>query len=314
MARVSPNKVLVIGAGELGTAVLQQLATHPLAKAEGNSISVLLRESTIKSEAEEKKTKTQHLREQGIELVSGDIDAQNITELATTFANFTTIVGCLGMTGGAGMQSKILEAVLTAKVSRYIPWQFGVDYDIIGPEAGNGLFAEQCQIRKVLRSQSATQWKIISTGMFMSFIFEEYFGVVTKEAVTGELQVNALGSWSNQVTLTDVEDIGKCTAEVVWRWEDVEESIIFTAGDTISYQKIKNETEKASDKGAMGSELSLQLLRKKLAQEPANAIKKYQLVFGEGKGVAWLKEGSFNSRRGISTMTLEQGIRKYLKA
>ena len=313
MARVSPNTVLVMGAGELGTAVLQQLATHPLAKAEGNSISVLLRESTIKSEAEEKKTKTQHLREQGIELVSGDIDAQNITELATTFANFTTIVGCLGMTGGVGTQSKILEAVFAAKVSHYIPWQFGVDYDIIGPEAGNGLFAEQCQIRELLRGQTATEWKIISTGMFMSFIFEEYFGVVTKKAITGELQVNALGSWGNKVTLTDVEDIGKCTAEVVWKWEDIAESIIFTAGDTISYQQLKNEIENATHKDAMGSELSLQLLREELAQEPANAIKKYQLVFGEGKGVAWPQESSFNFNHGISTMTLEQGIEKYLK-
>ena len=312
MARVSPNNVLVIGAGELGTAILQQLAAHPLGKAESNSISVLLRGSTIKSEAVEKRNKVQNLQKQGVELVPGDIDAQNITELATTFANFTTIVGCLGMTGGAGTQTKILEAVLTAKVSRYIPWQFGVDYDIIGPEAGNGLFAEQCQIRKRLRSQTATEWKIISTGMFMSFIFEEYFGVVTQKA--DELQVNALGSWSNKVTLTDVEDIGNCTAEVVWRWKDFEESIIFTAGDTISYQELKNKIENASQKDTMRSELSLQLLRRELAQEPANAIKKYQLVFGEGQGVAWPKERSFNFTQGISTMTLEQGIEKYLKA
>ena len=310
MARVNPNKVLVIGAGELGTAVLQQLAKYPLAKAEGNSISVLLRQSTITSEAAEKRTKIQHLREQGIEFVTGDIDAQNITELATTFANFTTIIGCLGMTGGAGTQLKILEAVLAAKVSRYIPWQFGVDYDIIGPDAGSGLFGEQCQIRELLRGQTAIEWKIVSTGMFMSFIFEEYFGVLTQKA--DELQVNALGSWSNKVTLTDVEDIGKCTAEVVWRWEDVEDSVIFTAGDTISYQQLRDEVENATHNDAVRSELSLQSLRKGLAQEPTNAIKKYQLVFGEGKGVAWPKERSFNFNHGISTMTLKEGIQKYL--
>ena len=314
MSNWNQNKVLVIGAGELGSAVLQQLAEHSLAKANGNSVSVLLRGSTIESEEGQKRTKIQHLQKLGIELVPGDIDKQTITELATTFENFTTIVGCTGMTGGEGTQSKILEAVLAAKASRYIPWQFGVDYDIIGPEAGNGLFAEQCQIRQSLRSQTETDWKIISTGMFMSFIFEAYFGVVTKKSDTGQIQVNALGNWSNKVTLTHVEDIGKCTAEVVWRWHEVEDSVVFTAGDTISYQQLRNEVENATHEDAMGSELSLQSLQQGLAQEPVNGIKKYRLVFGESKGVAWPKEKSFNFKHAISTLTLGQGIQRYLRA
>ena len=91
-----------------------------------------------------------------------------------------------------------------------MPWQFGVDYDVLGKGSAQDLFNEQLEVRELLRAQRATEWIIISTGMFTSFLFEPAFGVVDLANNT----VNALGSWDTQVTVTTPEDIGMLTATV----------------------------------------------------------------------------------------------------
>jgi len=39
-------------------------------------------------------------------------------------------------------QRKITAAVLHAGVGRYVPWQFGVDYDVVGRGSGQDIWDE----------------------------------------------------------------------------------------------------------------------------------------------------------------------------
>jgi hypothetical protein len=106
--------------------------------------------------------------------------------------------------------------VLAARVARFIPWQFGVDYDVIGKGSAQDLFDEQCDVRSLLRNgeeNGGTEWVIVSTGIFMSFLFEEFWGVV--DVKEKKWVVRALGSWENKVTVTTPEDIGRLTARIV---------------------------------------------------------------------------------------------------
>jgi hypothetical protein len=66
---------------------------------------------------------------------------------------------------------------LQARIPRYFPWQFGVDFDVIGRGSPQDIFDAQLDVRELLRSQQQTEW-VISTGMFMSYLFEPEFGVV----------------------------------------------------------------------------------------------------------------------------------------
>lgn len=308
-----PVSVLIIGAGELGTAVIKQASVHPLAKASENSLSVLLRPTTISTTDAAKKAEVDGLRSLGVHLVSGDIVNDTTEALAEIFGRFTTVVGCSGMTGGAGTQMKIAQAILAAKTPRYIPWQFGVEYDLIGHEGGAGLFSEQLDIRGLLRNQHTTDWKIISTGLFMSFIFQSFLGVVVKDPPTRKWKVNSLASWENRVTLTDVEDIGKCTVEVVWRWKEAKGHVIYIAGDTVTYGRLAEVVEDTTSQPIERAQWTVKYLRDELSKDPDNMIKKYRLVFAEGKGLAWDKETSFNATHGIQTMTIVEGARKYLE-
>ena len=63
-------------------------------------------------------------------------------------------------------------------MARYFPWQFGVDYDVVGTGSGQQVWDEQLEVRHLLRAQKATEWVIVSTGIFTSYLFDSGFGVV----------------------------------------------------------------------------------------------------------------------------------------
>ena len=139
--------------------------------------------------------------------------------------SFHTVISCTGFVGGPGVQRKIARAALDGGVKRFVPWQFGVDYDAIGRGSPQDLFDEQLDVRDLLRAQQATEWVIVSTGMFTSFLFEPAFGVVDLAAN----RVNALGSLDTAVTLTTADDIGALTAEILFARPRIANQAVFVA-------------------------------------------------------------------------------------
>ena len=218
------------------------------------------------------------------------------------------MVGCTGFVGGAGTQRKLARAVLDAGVRRYVPWQFGVDYDAIGRGSAQDLFDEQLDVRDLLRGQSRTAWIIISTGMFTSFLFEPSFGVV--DLARGA--VHALGGWDNAVTVTTPEDIGALTAEVLFAEPPIINQVVYTAGDTITYERLADTIDATLDRRVQRIEWSVPRLKAELARDPDDAIKKYRVVFAESRGVAWNPDQTFNAQRGIRVVGVERWLREHL--
>lgn len=293
------QKVLVLGAGELGIAMLESLAVHPL---RGDAkISVLLRQATIDSEAPDKKRRTQHLRALGVDFEAADVEAASASELASVFEGYDTVVGCTGMYAPPGTQVKISEAALGASsVTRFFPWQYGMDYDAIGAGSSQDLFDEQIEVRAKLRAQEKTKWTIVSTGLFMSFLFLADFGVVDLKGRTAR----ALGDWGNRMTLTTPEDIGHVTADVILDPREYAEGsqVVYVAGDTLSYRQIADMVDArfASEGGSFKRELwDLAELSKQLAADGSNALVKYRDTFAQGRGVSWEMEQTVNYQRGI---------------
>ncbi|KOS45691.1 hypothetical protein ACN38_g3395 [Penicillium nordicum] len=303
------KNILVLGAGELGTQVLLSLAKHPHLK--NITITVLLRPSSISSEDQDKARHISMLYDHSILAVPGDLTHDSQESLSRIFRNYDTIIGCTGFAAGRGTQRKLVHAILAAKVPRYIPWQFGVDYDIIGRGSAQDLFDEQLEVRDLLRSQTSTRWLIISTGMFISFLFEPSFRVVNlKDNV-----VCALGSWDTKVTVTAPEDIGKITAEIMLSSkykETFSNKAIHVAGDTISYAELALLLEKSTGNPVQRTLRTVQAAQSDLANEPDNAIYKYQVVFGEGRGVSWDLSTTWNYEKGILGLSVKEYIDRYI--
>ena len=299
--------ILVLGAGELGTAVLRSLAKH-VDQFSGTALTVLLRPSTITSHDPSKQREIAALQSLGVKFLPGDLTAST-TDLATLFRNFHTVIGCTGFVVGSSIQLKLARAVLEADVRRYIPWQFGVDYDIIGRGSVQDLFDEQLDVRDLLRSQNRTEWVIVSTGMFTSFLFDPSFGVVDLAQNT----VHALGSWETAVTVTTSEDIGTLTAEIIFAEPRIINRVVYTAGDTVTYERLADIVDSVLSRKVQRVEWSVSQLKDELAKDPDDPIKKYRAVFAEGKGVSWEVDQTFNAQRKMEVTDVARWVQENLK-
>jgi hypothetical protein len=219
-----------------------------------------------------------------------------------------TVVSCTGFVGGPGVQLKIAQAALEAGIKRYFPWQFGVDYDIIGRGSAQALFDEQLDVRDLLWAQSHTEWVIVSTGMFTSFLFEPSFGVVDLATNT----VNALGNLDNAVTVTTAEDIGVMTAEILFDEPRISNRVVHIAGDTVTYREVADALDRALGVQFHRNEWRVPELAQQLAEAPDDTLRKYRVVFAQGRGVAWDKAQAFNAQRGIRLCGMEGWLRDNL--
>ena len=281
--------VLVIGAGELGLAVISGLLEHN--RESEQSISVLLRPPANEAGGQT----ARHLRGKGLNIVYGDLATETVDGLAVIFAGFDTVICCTGFVGGAGTQRKITTAVLQAGVKRYVPWQFGVDYDVVGRGSGQELFDEQSDVRDMLRGQSALQWIIISAGMFTSFLFEPAFGLVDLE----HARVHALGNWDNRLTVTTSDDIGRLTAAILAHEPRLQNEVVYVAGDTFSYTQLADMVARQLGRDVERVLWDIDQLRSQVAAHPDDGMRKYRLAFARDTGVAWDKDRTFNATQGI---------------
>lgn len=302
----SPSRdILIIGAGELGMPVLRNVARRAR-EVEGSSVSVLLRASAVESTATDKQRDVAEIRNLGVEIVQGDLVGNTVDELASIFANYDTVIGCTGITAGLETPMKVAQAALQAKLPRYFPWQFGVDFDVIGRGSPQDIFDSQLDVRDLLRSQNETEWVIISTGMFMNYLFEPGSGMVNLPNDT----VNALGSLDTAVTVTTPEDIGVLTAEILFAEPRIRNEIIYVAGDTITYRELAETLEAVLQRPFQIVEWTAPFLLDELAKDPHNMTRKYRAVFAQGRGVAWAKDDTFNARHAIPVTSLHEWVKE----
>jgi len=301
------RKILIIGAGELGMPVLRNVARRAR-DVKGATVSVLLRESTLSSQVPEKQRNVAEIRSLGIEIVHGDLVKNTIDELAALFAQYDTVIGCTGITAGIETPMKVAKAALEAKLRRYFPWQFGVDFEVIGRGSPQDIFDSQLDVRELLRFQDETEWVIISTGMFMNYLFEPDVGMVDLENDT----VNALGSLDTTVTVTTPKDIGSLTAEILFDEPRIRNEILYLAGDTVTYGELADTLAAVLERPFKRTEWSVPFLLEQLAGDPDNMTAKYRAVFAQGRGVAWDKNQTFNARRGIPVTNVRDWIEQNL--
>ena len=297
------EKVLVLGAGQLGAAVLKCLI--PAVTKHNGAVSVIVspdsrdKQGNLQSDIHQKLAKT------GAKFISVDVAASTIDALKNHFADFDTVINCMGFVAGAGTQIKITRAVLEAGVSRYFPWQFGVNYDVVGKGSGQPVWDEQYDVRTLLREQTATEWVIISTGMFTSFLFEPTFDVVN----LAEKTINALGDWETQITVTSPADIGRLTTEIYLHQPRIANEVVFVAGETTSYGKLAETVERVTNKTFTKDVLTLPALLDALHFNPEDQMLRYRVAFARGDGTWWPMSNTWNVQNNIPTQDIESWLK-----
>ncbi|MFV3183782.1 NmrA family NAD(P)-binding protein, partial [Klebsiella pneumoniae] len=139
------EKVLVLGAGQLGAAVLDALV--PAVIERQGTVSVIVSPAAWDEAGQLRSSNHQALADAGATFLAVDIAGSAMETLADQFRGFTTVINCMGFVAGPGTQLKITRAVLAAGVPRYFPWQFGVNYDVVGKGSGQPVWDEQYDVR-----------------------------------------------------------------------------------------------------------------------------------------------------------------------
>ncbi|KAI8721571.1 NmrA domain-containing protein [Fusarium sp. LHS14.1] len=258
--------------------------------------AVLVRPETLSSPSPAKKQNIDEIQSLGIKIQSGDFIVGSASELAVIFQPFDIIIQCAGYGMPKGTQVKVTQAALQAKVPRFFPWQFGLDFDQIPEASYEGMFDDNKLVRKMLREQEGIDWTVVSNGLFMSYLFLPSFGVVdAKKRV-----VRALGSWENKTAITLPEDIGKMVAEVVYApSKESPDHMVYLSGDTITYSRLADLVEEHFKIKFTRELWTIPKLKEDLENDPGNLWKKYRVVFATGHGVFWGEEESFNVKRQI---------------
>ncbi len=90
--------------------------------------------------------------------------------------------------------------------------------------------------------------------------------------------------------------------------------IVFLAGDTVTYGEVADKLEAGLGRPFRRSEWSVPFLMEELAKDPQNMMRKYRAAFALGRGVAWDKAGTFNTRQSIPVTDIDAWIHANLDA
>jgi uncharacterized protein YbjT (DUF2867 family) len=308
-----PNhpSILLLGAGELGTALLSPLTTLPYT-------------TTLATRTPSRYT---HLTTTypSLSLLALDL-TQPSTDLVPTFARYDVIVSATGFGASPNTLLKLANEIIAAGNLRkgkekeklwFFPWQFGVDYDVTGDGEGlMPLFGAQKSVRDLLRSQNSIDWTIVSTGIFMSFLFQDFWGIVARPSHASQedrVTVRALRDWEHGVTVTDVDDIGRVMGRIVARDVAARNKVVYVAGETVRYGELADVVEKVTGKVVVREICGVKYLDEEVKKDPEDEIKKYRLVFARD-GVMWDKAGTVNAQLGMEMMGVEEYARKVFSA
>ncbi len=143
-------------------------------------------------------------------------------------------------------------------------------------------------------------------GIIYKLSVSTFFGVVDFDKKV----VNALGSLDTAVTVTTPDDIGMLTAEIFFEEPAIENSIVYIAGDTITYAQLCDVVASLSGQEFERTVADLEQLGNDLKNDPTNFVYKYRSIFGDGRGVSWDFNTSFNTKKRIKTTSVKEWAEK----
>ncbi|PLO81062.1 aromatic alcohol reductase, partial [Klebsiella quasipneumoniae] len=104
------EKVLVLGAGQLGAAVLDALV--PAVIQRQGAVSVIVSPAAWDETGQLRSASHRALADAGAAFLAVDIAGSSLETLTGAFRGYSTVINCMGFVAGPGTQLKITRAVL----------------------------------------------------------------------------------------------------------------------------------------------------------------------------------------------------------
>jgi hypothetical protein len=199
MAR-SLNSVLVFGAtGVIGTFLIEALID---AKASFSRLGIFTSPSTVENKA----SYIQFLKDNGVEVIVGDLT--NIQDVSKAYAGFDTIVSAVGRNAIQTQIDLIRLAEQTPAIKRFFPSEYGTDIEY-GPKSQNEKSHQlKLKVRKFIKDGvKRLEYTYLVTGPYA----DGYIGAGHGDPRAGSYDVKAkkavlLGTGKEKVALTTMSE------------------------------------------------------------------------------------------------------------
>jgi len=195
MSNPPPFVVVAGAAGNLGSLIALNLRERNVA------VKALVRPGTAAS-------RTQTLRDAGVEIV--EVDMSDIPALTATLTGASTVVSALqGLRDVMlGVQGNLLKAAVTAKVGRFIPSDFSLDFTKTAPGSNRNLDLRR-EFHKELE-KSGISWTGILNGVFMELVTDATLPLINDSWK----RIVHFGSAEQKLDVTTIPDTAAYTAAV----------------------------------------------------------------------------------------------------
>lgn len=295
------NVVLVGATGNLGPHLLQQLNAAPDINAR-----VLARPTSaiLKNPPKD------------VSIITADFDSKD--SLAEALKGVDAIVFSTGV-GGFLAQKTFLDAAIAAGVKRFIPSEFGSDYNNVNAQK-MAVFGEKMEARKAIverADRGEITWTALSNGPFLEWCINNGFLGVNAKDKTAILYDGG----KNYFSCSSFPDIGKAVVGILRHPEETKNKVVYMQSYRLTIQKLVEVVEKIIGAKLTKSEKSTVELEReageKIAQGDFSALydQVRRVIFGEGFGSDFQGRTS-NELLGVKELTdaeLEEIVKEAIK-
>ncbi|KAL4786935.1 hypothetical protein BJX76DRAFT_64374 [Aspergillus varians] len=211
---MSKSNLLVFGAtGAIGSYIISALVN---ARDSFDRIAIFTSQNTHSS----KTVEIDALREQGVEILVGDVT--NKDDVLNAFNGIDTVISALGRAVIPAQTNLIAWADQTPTIRRFLPSEYGTDIEYSPASATEKPHQAKLAVRAALRATKDLEYAFLVTGPYadVPFFFAANrswprggsWDVIAKKAVL-------LGDGSGRVSFVACSDVGKFVVQTLTHWE-----------------------------------------------------------------------------------------------
>ncbi|KAH8676218.1 isoflavone reductase family protein [Xylariales sp. PMI_506] len=315
MATVEPTlvapakRILVLGAtGVIGKVITASLVSH---KSDFEKIGIFTSKETVHGKSQ----LIQSLKDQGVEVIAGDLDDDS--QVLEAYSGYDTVVSAVGRNAIDKQIDLIRLAESSPTITRFIPSEYGTDIEYDASSASELPSQKKLKVRSYIKtSVKRLRHTYLVTGPFADL----YMGLMASEPRLGSFDVGnktatLLGDGNDHISLTTMADVGRLLIAVLKHPEVSDNRAIRANSYTTTPNKILAEFERQTDSMWTASYTSLDELRafEKAAWEqgkPLASLYTLRRIWTEGKT---LYDRTDNEMLGMAKMdTLEMSVQESL--
>ncbi|KAF2641314.1 putative isoflavone reductase family protein [Massarina eburnea CBS 473.64] len=301
-----PKKVLVFGAtGLIGKFILQALVD----KKSFEKIGIFTSQET----AERKKETLDRVRDEGVEVVVGDVNKE--ADVAKAYGGFDTVVSALGRNVILTQISLLDIAEASPTIHTFYPSEYGTDIEYAPSSATEKPHQLKLQVRKHIRENiKELNVTYLVTGPYSDLYLGKLPGKAGEVGSFDPKEKKAvlLGSGDDRVSFTTMKDVGKLlVAALKTEAKESPRALIVNSFTTTPHEILK-EFEKQTDAKWDVSYTTLTILRKSEKEaldggDPLATMYTLRRIWTEG---GTLYESRDNGKIGEpKTETLEEQVK-----